>query len=556
MRGFTQRQNATRPPSSATSATSARSAKGPTSLAHSASRSTDGGGVAEGILQLQRTVGNQAVARLLQGPSTGDQTPSATARTRLTVNTPGDTREQEADRSAERATARPSPAAGSGVPLTMQRVAAPSNGQAGTAPGSVEQTLAGPGRPLDAELRRDMEQRLGHDFSRVRVHSGASAEQSARDVAAAAYTVGHHVVFGRSRFAPQTQEGRRLIAHELTHVVQQSRSPSMFHTPSAPAVVQRKEEDPARAKVVKAMDALKAKWGLGSVTEENGAKWSEAELRRVDAAFSIMAKDDQALLKGMHLVRTDKFDPLVIEEKTTQKDPKKKKKPKTFPIAGETIGNTIRLAGNAFRGRATTILHEAGHLIHNKVAAAMLAKSRPKLDLDAARTALTAAQKKTPRASGAEQVALAAAMNKIISAAGDLELSNKETRAAKQSALDNLKPEAGMARSQLEMAPQDANTTAILQFHDALEVFVEAVEKFVEERDKQNLTEFVDIVNKHKLAQRKFAPFTEYVAAHWPHKPGEYFAEAFRAWRTDRDYMKNNMKPLFDWFEKGGHRVK
>jgi hypothetical protein len=85
---------------------------------------------------------------------------------------------------------------------------------------------------------------------------------------------------------------------------------------------------------------------------------------------------------------------------------------------------------------------------------------------------------------------------------------------------------------------------------------VEAVEKFVAERDTQNLTEFVDIVNKHKLAQRKFAPFTDYVAAHWPHKPGEYFAEAFRAWRTDRDYMKNNMKPLFEWFEKGGHRVK
>ena len=402
-----------------------------------------------------------------------------------------------------------------------------------------------------------MEHRLGHDFSRVRVHSGASAEQSARDVDATAYTVGHNIVFGRSRFSPQTQEGRRLIAHELTHVVQQSQSPLMFHTPSAPAVVQRKEDDAARARVLKAMDTLKATWGLGSVTEEKGAKWSESELRKVDAAFSIMAKDDQALLKGMHLVRTDKFEPLVIEEKTTQTDPKKKKpKPKTFPVAGETIGNTIRLAANSFQGRAANvILHEAGHLIHNKVAAAMLAKSRPKLALDKARTALTDAQKKAPRVSG-EQVALGAAINKIISAAGALELSDKDTRAAKQSALDDLKPEAEMARSQLEMGPQNPSTTAILQVHDALLVFVEAVEKFVEERDRQNLTEFIDIVNKHKLAQRKFAPFTDYVAAHWPHKPGEYFAEAFRAWRTDRDYMKNNMKPLFEWFEKGGHRVK
>jgi hypothetical protein len=100
------------------------------------------------------------------------------------------------------------------------------------------------------------------------------------------------------------------------------------------------------------------------------------------------------------------------------------------------------------------ILHEAGHLIHSTVAAAMLAKSKPKFALDAARTALIAAQKKTPRASGAEQVALAAAMNKMISAAGDLELSNKETRAARQIALDNAKPDAAIARSQLEMGPQ------------------------------------------------------------------------------------------------------
>jgi hypothetical protein len=67
-----------------------------------------------------------------------------------------------------------------------------------------------------------MEQRFGHDFSRVRVHSGAAAEQSARDVNAHAYTVGHDMVFAGGRFAPGTHEGRRLIAHELTHVVQQS----------------------------------------------------------------------------------------------------------------------------------------------------------------------------------------------------------------------------------------------------------------------------------------------------------------------------------------------
>ena len=65
-----------------------------------------------------------------------------------------------------------------------------------------------------------MEQRFGHDFSRVRVHSGGAAEQSARDVNANAFTVGHDVVFGAGMFAPGTDSGRRLLAHELTHVMQ------------------------------------------------------------------------------------------------------------------------------------------------------------------------------------------------------------------------------------------------------------------------------------------------------------------------------------------------
>jgi uncharacterized protein DUF4157 len=91
-----------------------------------------------------------------------------------------------------------------------------------TAPTSVDRVLASSGRPLGPVLRQDMEQRFGHDFSRVRVHTGGAAEQSAREVSANAYTVGHNLVFDANRYSPETHEGRRLIAHELTHVVQQS----------------------------------------------------------------------------------------------------------------------------------------------------------------------------------------------------------------------------------------------------------------------------------------------------------------------------------------------
>ncbi|MGB8329957.1 MAG: DUF4157 domain-containing protein, partial [Polyangiales bacterium] len=117
--------------------------------------------------------------------------------------------------------ASPNPAV-RGTPPRIQRFAEKAIGETGMAPASVDRALANSGRPLEPALRQDMEQRFGHDFSRVRLHSGASGEQSARDVNAHAYTVGHDIVFGAGRFAPETHEGRRLLAHELAHVMQQS----------------------------------------------------------------------------------------------------------------------------------------------------------------------------------------------------------------------------------------------------------------------------------------------------------------------------------------------
>jgi hypothetical protein len=145
-------------------------------------------------------------------------------QTKLKVNEPGDSYEQEADRIADQVLAAPAHHAVSGAPPRIQRFMGQPTGQMDAAPASVDEALASAGRPLEPALREDMEQRFGYDFSRVRMHSGAAAEQSAREVNASAYTVGHAIVFGTGRFAPGTQVGRRLIAHELTHVVQQTTS--------------------------------------------------------------------------------------------------------------------------------------------------------------------------------------------------------------------------------------------------------------------------------------------------------------------------------------------
>lgn len=90
-----------------------------------------------------------------------------------------------------------------------------------TVPPIVHEVLRSPGQPLDAATRAFMEPRFGHNFSQVRVHTDAKAVESARVVDAFAYTVGRDVVFGAGQYAPQTLSGQRLLAHELTHVVQQ-----------------------------------------------------------------------------------------------------------------------------------------------------------------------------------------------------------------------------------------------------------------------------------------------------------------------------------------------
>ncbi len=89
-------------------------------------------------------------------------------------------------------------------------------------PPIVHQVLSSPGRPLDPEASGFMEPRFGHDFQRVRVHTDGRATASAQAVGARAYTVGNDIVFGAGQYAPTTKQGRRLLAHELTHVVQQS----------------------------------------------------------------------------------------------------------------------------------------------------------------------------------------------------------------------------------------------------------------------------------------------------------------------------------------------
>ncbi len=109
-----------------------------------------------------------------------------------------------------------------GVQRQASNPSLPSNPTA--VPAIVHEVLRSSGRPLDAAARGFMEPRFGHNFSKVRVHTEALAAASAESVQAHAYTVGHDIVFGSGQYAPGTMPGNRLLAHELTHVLQQGSS--------------------------------------------------------------------------------------------------------------------------------------------------------------------------------------------------------------------------------------------------------------------------------------------------------------------------------------------
>jgi LysM repeat protein len=158
---------------------------------------------------------------------------------KLKVGSAGDAYERQADRVAEEVMRAPEPRiqrkcgcggscgdckSGSSsddeVHRLLQRKSV-SGEDVHVAPENVEGVLRQAGAPLDATTRSFMEPRFGHNFTNVRVHSGAEAAEAADSVGARAYTVGRHIVFGAGEYRPGTADGQRLLAHELTHVTQQ-----------------------------------------------------------------------------------------------------------------------------------------------------------------------------------------------------------------------------------------------------------------------------------------------------------------------------------------------
>ncbi len=209
-------------------------------------------------LALQQHLGNQAAYRLLQ---------SGILQPKLTVSQPGDRHEQEADQVADRILRMPDAAPVScAAPVAIQRMCSEcqeelplggiilpkerhgpvSASSVGDVENEIQQVRRG-GEPLSDSVRSFFEPRFGSDLSHVRIHTDTQAADSADAVEALAYTVGSDIVFSRGRYAPDDSDGRRLLAHELTHVIQQTGERSLPEEPSCPAMGDSRVPGPAAA---------------------------------------------------------------------------------------------------------------------------------------------------------------------------------------------------------------------------------------------------------------------------------------------------------------------
>ena len=200
-------------------------------------------------------------------------------QTKLKIGEPGDKYEQDADRVADEVMRMPEPSVQLQVEPEaeemVQRKASsnPTPLNSEQSPSEVtpiiREVLNSPGQPLDPETQTFMESRFGHDFSQVQLHADNRAAQSAQAVNASAYTVGNHIAFGANQYQPHTFAGGRLLAHELTHVMQQNESAPQANmirrlvqsSSNCPANVHNAPSDPIAA--LQKIDALAQDMALG-----------------------------------------------------------------------------------------------------------------------------------------------------------------------------------------------------------------------------------------------------------------------------------------------------
>ena len=307
------------------------------------------------ILHLQRTIGNQAVKRLLKPGH--PKTPSPLIQPKLVIGQVNDPLEHEAEHIADRVMmAKGEDLFLASDPLHVGRKSAVGEKESGKTISTTEsatreasaraemRVLNGRGSPLPASQRTFFESRFGHDFTAVRVHSDSRSADLARSVNARAFTLGQDIVFGRGEYRPESGEGARLLAHELAHVVQQHASQ---------AIIQRQPatKDPfAKGGTFDQLEILREAT-LPTIEFEDAElrklsfndRFREVQVRRFNRKFTALVelgnlKDKRAVSTLIDLVE----DRLFIAPKDFTPDQERKLKQEAMAALGK-IGGSVAL---------------------------------------------------------------------------------------------------------------------------------------------------------------------------------------------------------------------
>jgi len=261
------------------------------------------------IIQLQRAIGNRAVNRLIEGAPAGQPAgiqpaliqpaliqPALIQRQltqrQLTVGATDDPFEREADRVAARVLSGKAEAGGRGQLANEQTLLTkPSASSGAFEVGDDFQrrlSASGSGQPMKSDTRAYMEDRIGADFSGVRLHTGAESEQLNREVNAQAFTHGRDIYFGESAPDVRSAPGKQLLAHELTHTLQQGGVQRLRRHPRGRVLTRLKEQRTEIDRKIRAARDGDADYIAPASVDQNSLglpAWEEVDVREDVAAI-------------------------------------------------------------------------------------------------------------------------------------------------------------------------------------------------------------------------------------------------------------------------------
>jgi hypothetical protein len=239
------------------------------------------------------------------------------------------------------------------------------------------------GAPLPRMVRRDFEKRFGQDFSQVRVHDGEGPATIAQQLRAKAFTLGKDVVFGRGHYRPDTETGKRLLAHELTHVVQQrGKALDLGRSPTQEKLGRARLDDPLERKADAVADQAKAGTGSGAAFDGTrglgrehargagetgvGSAGPQPDAERSTAA--VIAPSSLASTSGSPLPTSvrRRVEPILrqnLEHVRVHSDPKANRAAAEIRAKAFTYRNHIFLGVTQEASDISLIAHEATHVV-------------------------------------------------------------------------------------------------------------------------------------------------------------------------------------------------